>query len=370
MKTPPSPRRVYIAATRQNDGKTTACIGLMSVLRNRFARLGFIKPVGQRYVEVDTHRIDADAVLMRDVYHCVNSLDDMSPIAVDRTFTRRYIDTPNREELEQHVVACFNRVAADKDMVVIEGTGHAGVGAVFDLDNARVAALLNAPTVLVSCGGIGRPFDEITLNRAVFEKHGVDLVGVIINKVSDDKLAEVTTYLKRALARAGLPLLAVLPHRPHLLLPTMNQVRDALDAEVLNGEKSLRHAVHNIVIGAMTPHQALHYFHTDSLVVTPGDRDDLVLTAISLASTAETPRKQPIAGLVLTGGIRPRKSILQIIQRTAIPVLLSSEDTYRVASVLHDMMVKIRPEEDNKIHLIQEMFEKHFNVDLLLEHLQ
>lgn len=358
--------RVYVAATRQNDGKTTASIGLMAVLRTRFAQLGFIKPVGQRYVEVQGHRVDADAVLMRDVYGCTNDLKDMSPIAVDRQFTRRYLDHPHPEDLERLVCESFDRVAEGKDMVVIEGTGHAGVGSIFDLDNARVAALLRAPVVLVSCGGIGRPFDEITLNRAVFEKHGVPLAGVIINKVQNEKLDEVAYYLRRALDRIGLTLLGVIPHRPPLMLPTVRHVCDALGATILNGAESLDHVVRRIVIGAMTPHQALHYFEDRCLVVTPGDRDDLVLTAISLASTT-TEDEHAVAGIVLTGGVKPRRGVLRVIQRTSIPVMVSDEDTYRVASTLHDMMIKIKPNEHEKIHLVQQMYEKYFDVDRLLE---
>ena len=142
--------RIYIAATRQNDGKTTASIGLMGSLKTHFDKLGFIKPVGQRYVEVDGHRIDADAVLMREFYHCNNELSDMSPLAVDRNFTRRYIDNPIPEQLEQRVCDAFDRVAEGKELVVIEGTGHAGVGAVFGLDNGKVAALLKAPAIIVA----------------------------------------------------------------------------------------------------------------------------------------------------------------------------------------------------------------------------
>jgi len=358
--------RVYIAATRQNDGKTTASIGLMAVLRARFDRLGFIKPVGQRYVEVQGHRVDADALLMRDVYGCANELKDMSPVAVDRQFTRRYLDAPHPEELERLVCESFERVAEGKDMVVIEGTGHAGVGSIFDLDNARVAALLQAPVLLVACGGIGKPFDEITLNRAVFEKHGVKLAGVLINKVKHDKIEEVARYMERALGRVGIALLGVIPHRPPLLLPTVRHVLDALDATLLNGERSLDQSVRRIVIGAMTPHQALHYFEDRCLVITPGDRDDLVLTAISLASTTQE-AEHGIAGIVLTGGVRPRRNVLRVIQRTAIPVMVSDEDTYRVASTLHDMMVKIKPNEIEKIHLVQQTYEKYFDVDRLLE---
>ena len=361
--------RVYIAATRQNDGKTTACIGLMSILRTRFKRLGFIKPVGQRYVEVEGHRIDADAYLMRDVYGCPDLLSDMSPIAVDRNFTRRYLKEPNPVELKEAIISRFTRIAADNDIVVIEGTGHAGVGSIFDLNNARVAAMLDAPVILVAGGGIGRPFDEIMLNQALFEKHGVKIVGVIINKVREQKMEEVSSYLEPALARVNLPLLGVFPYRRRLQEPTIRQVIDTVGGELLNGESHLRNSVSDIIVGAMTPHRALTYFKGNSLVVTPGDRDDLILTAISLASTTRAPRGHMIAGLVLTGGVRPRRSVMNVIRRTNIPVVLSKDDTYYVTSRLHDIMVKIKPEEHEKIHLVQKIYSKYCNINLLLNQL-
>jgi BioD-like phosphotransacetylase family protein len=365
---PAQPPRIYVAATRQNDGKTTACIGLMAVLRTRVHRLGFIKPVGQRYVEIEGHRIDADAVLMRDVYGCASDLRDMSPIAVDRRFTRRYLEQPEPQALERTVCDCFARVAAESDMVVIEGTGHAGVGSVFDLGNARVAELLQAPIIIVACGGIGRPFDEIALNRAVFEKHGVPIIGVLLNKIEHERIEEITQYMHRALQRVGLPLLGVIPERPPLLRPSLRHVVDALEGNLLNGAEALDNPVQDIIIGAMTPHRALHYFGRNCLVVTPGDRDDLVLTAISLASTTQD-YGHAIAGLVLTGGVRPRRNVLRVIQRTHIPVVACAEDTYRVASMLHDMMVKIKPNETDKIELVQHMYKQYFNVDRLLEHI-
>jgi BioD-like phosphotransacetylase family protein len=359
--------RIYVAATRQNDGKTTACIGLMSALSTRYKNLGFIKPVGQRYVERDGHRIDADAVLMQEVYNCKNSLIDMSPIAVDRHFTRRYIENPEKEKLEQLVYNSFMRVAENKDMVLVEGTGHAGVGAVFDLNNARVASLLSAPTIIVACGGIGRPFDEIMLNKAVFEKHGVPILGVIINKVRNDKMEETQKYLSQALARVDLPLLGVIPRQPPLLQPTIKTVVRALGGELLNGEQNLNTHVHSFIIGAMTPHRALHYIKENSLLITPGDRDDLVLTAISLASTSKRHKASTVAGIVLTGGVRPRRSVMQVIQRTEIPVILSKEDTYKVASNIYDMMVKITPDDDRKIKLVRSLYMRHFSLDTLCD---
>ena len=365
IKTP----RIYVAATRQNDGKTTASIGLISMLKKRFRRLGFIKPVGQRYVEVDEHRVDADAFFMRNVYGSNNEYKDMSPVAVDRNFTRRYLDNPDLAPLEQTIRDSFTHVALNNDIVVIEGTGHAGVGSVFDLDNARVASMLNSPVIIVACGGIGKPFDEISLNRAVFEKEGVPILGVILNKVNPEKLEDISHYFRKALERVGLPLLAVIPASPKLRHPTIRHVRDSLDATILNGNENLGNHVSEFIVGAMTPHRALHYFKKNSLVITPGDRDDLVLTATSLDSTKSKQSDHYISGLVLTGGVHPRKSVLNVIRRTNIPVLLTNDDTYSVASQLNDMMVKIKPEETNKIHLVQKLYKKYFDIDKLIEQL-
>ena len=91
--------RVFIAATRQNDGKTTASLGLLSALQNVYKRIGYIKPVGQRFVEIEEQKIDEDTVLMDRVYQLNCPLVDMSPIAVEPDFTRKYLQASNRDAL-------------------------------------------------------------------------------------------------------------------------------------------------------------------------------------------------------------------------------------------------------------------------------
>src|SRR6266853_4164449 len=180
--------RVFVAATQQNDGKTTTALGLFAALLKTRGRIGFIKPVGQRFVEVDGLRIDEDSVLIDQTYGVQTPLEAMSPIAVEPDFTRRYIEHQNNEFLVHRIQNSFDRAAWEKDFVIIEGTGHAGVGSVFDLSNARVASLLNSKAILITEGGIGRPIDEVALNRAIFMEEGVELLGVILNKVLPEKL--------------------------------------------------------------------------------------------------------------------------------------------------------------------------------------
>src|SRR6185436_10785365 len=212
--------RVFIAATRQNDGKTTTSLGLLSALQGPYPRVGYIKPVGQRFVEIAEQKIDEDTVLMDRVYKLNCPLVDMSPIAVEPDFTRRYLQSANYDALVGTIQNAFDRVAWEKDFVLCEGSGHAGVGAVFDLSNARVAKILGAKVIIVSQGGIGKPIDEVALNQALFEKEGVEIIGVILNKVLPEKMEFITEFAKRGLKRKGLQLLGVVPHQQILSSPT------------------------------------------------------------------------------------------------------------------------------------------------------
>src|ERR671937_2354953 len=186
--------RVFIAATRQNDGKTTASLGLIAALQQHFPRVGYIKPVGQRFVEIAEHKIDEDTVLMDSVYQLNCPLVDMSPIAVEPDFTRKYLESSNNEALVQKIEKAFDRVAWEKDFVLCEGSGHAGVGSVFDLSNAQVAGILGSKVIIVTRGGIGKPIDEVSLNQALFEKEGVEIIGAIINKVIGAKIEYVSDF--------------------------------------------------------------------------------------------------------------------------------------------------------------------------------
>src|SRR5260221_9380097 len=179
--------RVFIAATRQNDGKTTTSLGLIAALQGRYPQIGYIKPVGQRFVQVEEQKIDEDTVLMDAVYQLNCPLVDMSPIAVEPDFTRKYLQAANNEALIRKIQKAFDRVSWEKDFVLCEGSGHAGVGSVFDLSNPQVAKILHTKVILVTRGGIGRPIDEDALNQTLFEKEGGEIIGVILHRIHGGK---------------------------------------------------------------------------------------------------------------------------------------------------------------------------------------
>lgn len=356
--------RVFIAATRQNDGKTTTSLGLIAALQEYFPRIGYIKPVGQRFVEIEEQKIDEDSVLMDAVYRLNCPLVDMSPIAVEPDFTRKYLLAANNEALVRRIQTAFDRVAWEKEFVLCEGSGHAGVGSVFDLSNAQVAKILGCKVVIVTQGGIGKPIDEVALNQALFEKEGVQVIGVILNKVHGDKVDYISDFARRGLRRKGLELLGVIPHQRVLSNPTVELICEELQADLLNHPPTMDELVDAVVVGAMGAQNAMRFFKRGVLLITPGDREDIVLAACT-GIEANSPDK--MAGIVLTGGLRPSESVLKVIRAMPIPVLLAQEDSYQVASKVHDLTVKTRPNDAQKISLIRDIVAKNVNVKKILE---
>jgi hypothetical protein len=355
--------RVFVAATRQNDGKTTTSLGLLAALERRYGRVGYIKPVGQRFVEIDDQKIDEDSVLMNHVFRLNCPLVDMSPIAVEPDFTRRYLQNANLDSLTKRIHKAFDRVAWEKQFVLIEGTGHAGVGSVFDLSNATVARLLGSKVVIVSRGGIGLPIDEVAMNRALFEAEGVEVIGVILNKVLPEKLEYITEFARRGLKRKGLELLGVIPHQPILSKPTLELIREELKAEVLAGASRIHNIVQRVVIGSMSPANVGKLLQPDTLLICSADRED------TLAAAAETSIRDEgrLAGIILSDDIRPTAAARKLVERFNCPVLFAPADSYTVASTVHDLTVKTRPDDIQKIGLIQDIIARHVNLDRILK---
>ncbi len=364
---PAKPRKIFIAATRQNDGKTTVSLGLIHVFRKYFKDIGFIKPVGQRYIVENGYKADEDSVLIEKVCGTSSQLKDMSPIAIEKGFTEQYIRQGNNEKLTKDILSSFERVSKQKELVVIEGTGHAGVGSVFDLSNARVAKLLNTKVILVTAGGIGRPIDEIVLNMALFKKEGVDVIGVIVNKVLPSKYDKIKEIVNIGLKKRGIDVLGVIPYTQSLSMPFIHNILNETDIKLISKKTGMRNKVQKILVGAMKPHDALNYIENGSLLITPGDREDLLMTLLS-AHLLKKPKKSiSLAGIILTGGIVPDKKIMTLIENAKIPVMMSQKHTYATAAEVHDLAVKIGPEDKDKTKTAEELVEKYVDIDKILK---
>jgi BioD-like phosphotransacetylase family protein len=307
----------------------------------------------------------------------------LSPVHIPRGFTKAYIAGEVVEDLGARIRAAHGAFA-DHDVLLIEGTGHAGVGAVIGLSNAAVASALGAPAIIVSEGGVGRPIDEIVLNAALFARHGVPVAGAIVNKVDIDAQPGIRNVLERGLAPYDIALLGILPVRPILSNPTLEMILEGVHGETIHEGPDLDRVIDGVAIGAMEPGHMLERVGPKTLVIVPGDREDVILTLTTAhlmgvprsATTEEltTPTLElddghagAAIGLVLTGGYRPRKGVVDAIRRADLFATLVREDTYTVASEVHDLLVKTHPADVEKIELIKELVASNIDIDRILD---
>jgi BioD-like phosphotransacetylase family protein len=380
-------RQLYLAATGMNRGKTTVALGLLAALHDRGLDIGFTKPVGQRYAIVDGQPADEDAILMRAALGLTDGLAEMSPVHIPRGFTKAYIRGEDTPDLPTRIRAAHRTLEQQHELLLIEGTGHAGVGSVVGLSNATVARMLGAPVVIVSEAGVGRPIDEIVLNRALFARHGVEVAGAIVNKVDADAHPSLPEILREGLARHGIELLGLLPYRPLLSNPTLSMLVEQVKGELLSPGDDPGRVIEHVAIGAMQPRHLIERVGPGSLLIIPGDRTDVIHAVVAANRAARQggerrglfsrrrqvfgrspadPTRAELAGLVLTGGYRPRPRDLDAIQQERMFALLVETDTYAAASQVHDLLVKTHPADRDKIELIRRLVSEQLDIDRVL----
>jgi len=358
---------VYIGATIQDSGKTSVSLGIMQVLRDRQLDPGYIKPVGQHYVKYEGHNIDEDAVLVHKVFDVKDNPACLSPIAIERGFTKHFIFDPDVEPLEDKIIASYDELSKKHAMVIVEGTGHAGVGSCFGLSNARVAQLLGASVVIVTSGGIGKPLDEVALNLSLFKQYGVEVIGVILNKVRPDKLEKVQMTVKQGLKNLGTRLLGVIPYERDLTFFTMGQLLEEFKYKIICGEDRLLNRIENTVIAAMEPKRALKYFGKNSLVIVSSDRINNIKVAVEVLSGYPESEK---GGIILTGCTEITDELTSLVEGCEVPVLCSEADTFRVSSQMASLEFKIRSFDTEKIAKLHTLTEEYVDIDYILNRLK
>jgi dethiobiotin synthetase len=281
MTQPSHAKSVFVAATRQHVGKTSVSLSIVGAMQQLFrGKVGYCKPVGQESIvvrdDITSKRVlvDKDVPLFKEALGCVGEWNEMSPVLMRRGFTKEFLDgrVPVRE-LHERAVRGVMSIRSKCDFQVIEGTGHTAVGSICGLSNAHIAAMVKSPMILVVNGGIGRAFDDLTLNKALCEQEGATVCGVIVNKVERSKVEQTEVYMRKALARWMIPLVGLVPDKSDLGQACV------LDLERKLGFRLLTGAAHR-----------LRHFSRTELVASDVSRfvDDLNANQISAANSSES----------------------------------------------------------------------------------
>jgi len=254
------------------------------------------------------------------------------------------------------------------DAVIVEGMGHVAMGSCLGLSCADTARIAGAKAILVSPGGIGSTIDEIALCSTFIVSRGVEFIGAIINKVWEEKYDRIDAATRKGLANIGLTSFGTVPFNASMACPTMRQVQELMDGELVAGELQLDNVVKNTIVAAMEARHMIRYLKESTLMITPGDRVDNVLAALGANQLGDS--SSPIlSGLLLTGGFRPDEACMKLIKDSNLPVILVKKDTYATASRFRQKVFKIEPSDKEKIAAAVELVAKYVDVDAILKSL-
>src|SRR5512133_1093538 len=358
-------KKVFIAATGQNSGKTTTSISLLYLAQKYYQRVGFIKPLGPKPVMYRGRCLDKDAVLIAQVFGLQRQLPYMSPVVVHPDTTRRFVDGEIAvTELRELILKSCAELEKRCDFIVIEGSGHPGVGAVMKLSNARIAHMLNAPVLMVTGGGLGNVVDNVHMNLALFRQEGAEVRAVLANKIVPEKRAKSIDYLKRALADEPFEVFGGFDYQPVLANPTLRRISDLLDIPLQGNRRDTSCIIHNVQIGAASTQRVTELLKESTLMIVTSSRDELLVTLANLYQMPEYRHK--IAGLIIPG-IYPLCTITQrIIDRSRIPYLRTkNHTTAELYRIINEDVSKITAKDTEKLDLVRALAERSIDFEEL-----
>jgi phosphate acetyltransferase len=361
-------RNVYLTAIEPGSGKSAVALGVMEALAS-LGRVGYFRPI----VASGDQR-DNDIELIRHRYRLPQSYEESYGAVVDDL--RAMSDRGRYDELLKRILDAYKRLDDTTDLLLVEGSDFTEASRALEFDfNADVALNLGCPVIQIVRGSnrsVERILEVAQLGRGSLAGKGLTILATICNRVPPEILGE----LRRRVAEVvGDEPAYLLPEVPELAAPTVAEVATALAAEFLRPvrgaqEPSTRREVSSVIVGAMSLPHFLERIHDGDLIITPGDRADLIVGSLASRFSGTYPN---IAGLVLTGALLPEPSVLRLIDGlggTDLPVLTVATDTYRTTATVAGVRGVLTPESERKIAAALGVFSAHVDRQGLLSRIE
>ncbi|KAF2337566.1 phosphate acetyltransferase [Flavobacterium ginsenosidimutans] len=354
-------KAIYIATSDHNSGKSIITLGLMSILIGKTAKVGYFRPIIEDFVdgEVDNHIETVLSYFNLDI-----AFEDAYAITKSRLIKKK--NKGKIGEVLDLIIEKYKKLEERFDFVLVEGTSFTGEGTSIELDlNVLIAKNLGIPTIIVG-SGVGKTLEELLdslyLVYDSFKVKEVEVLSVFANKVQPENIELVTNSLQKSLPSNVL--INTIPLVSSLNNPTMQEIVNELNAKVLFGENYLNNEIGHYSVGAMQLHNYLVHLHNNALVITPGDRSDIILGALQANESANYPT---ISGIILTGNIVPEESILKLIEGLSaiVPIIAVDGGTYHITNKIGSIKSEIYANNTHKIETSINTFEKYVEIEAL-----
>jgi phosphate acetyltransferase len=352
-------KAIYVATVESDSGKSLISLGLLRMMLTKSTKVGYFRPIIN---EFDNNGYDEHTNTAINFFNLDTNYKDC--FAYKQSEVVALLSEGKEDEVIQKVIEKYKKLEANYDYVLVEGTDFSGEGGIIELDiNLMIAKNLNIPALIVGSGNGKKKKDFINtmqLSYNSFISKEVDVIGIVANKIEEDEV----DYIREELIKSFPEQLQIdiIPKIDFLAFPTVKEVVQALKGRVLFGAQFLDNAIGSYSTGAMQLRNYLTRIKENALVITPGDRADIILGALQANASKNYPK---IAGIILTGTIIPEESILKLIEgvQSTVPIVSVDGGTFGISNKIGAVKSKIYATHNKKILLSLDTFDTYVNAE-------
>ena len=341
--------KLVISSLRKDAGKTAMALGIANESK---MKIGYMKPLGDRLLYRKKRLWDFDSAIFTNLFTIDELPEDMS-IGFDHSKLRYMYDA---DSCQKRLLEMAESTGRGKELLLVETSQDLTRGISVHLDTFSICRAIEGRLLVVANGNNDEIVDDLVFMKQRLNLEGINLAGVIINKVTD--LEEFNSVHMNYLQELDLNILGVMPFERELTFPTVKFIADILFARVLTGNESLGRIVKEIFVGAMSADAVLRmekFTKTGKLIITGGDRSDMLLAAIDTDCVA----------VVLTNNVLPPPNIIAMAAEKNVPLLLTQGDTYETAKKIDQMVPLLSHTDTDKIEKIKSTFSENINGEAL-----
>lgn len=354
-------KSIFIATAQPFSGKSIVALGLVDMLLAKTQKIGYFKPIIN-----DKPSVKKDSHIDTLINHFKLPIQYEKSYAYTKEEANTLAEAGLQGEIIDTIISKYKSLEEAYDFTIIEGSDFLGEGTAFEFDaNVTIAKNLGTPVVIVTSGD-GKNISQITNSAIVtiknFLQRKVKVIAVVVNKVEPNEVDEVKKALQKQLKKDML--VTVIPKITELKSPSMKEVKEHLNAEVMFGGNYLSNRADHFIFGAMQIANFLNHIKQNVLIVTPGDRADIIMASLQANLSKNYPK---IAGIVLTGGFEIAESVIRLIEGSSImvPILRVEEPSFNAATKVASIHSKISADDTEKIHVAVNTFRKYMDMDVL-----
>lgn len=340
----------FIAPTRHNVGLTSVTLGVVRCLQNQSLKVGFVKPVAQDQTASEIERSShfARRICQLDVPDALPANYAIEQVSIDET-----------DDLLEEIVTMSMTAGAGADVLVVEGLHPDPANPFTTQLNTQMALGLQATVILVTDASARNVAEEVKVAERQFRNEGVQVGGVIFNKAPVNFDSDA---MKAAIG--DLPIWGVIEFDPHLLAPRTMDVALHLNAEVvIKGELSKRRVTETVVAARAVP-EVIRRLQPGALIVSSGDRDDVILATALAASNGVQ-----LAGLVLTHNTHLNETVRDFTQmafHTGLPVLRTDGDSFGTALAISQVPTAVPADDKDRMSRVMNAVAEQLDVEGLM----